>query len=183
MGRYVALLRGINVGGKNSLPMKALVAIVEGAGGREVRTYVQSGNVVLTATPAIAKKLPALVQDAIAERLGLRVPVVIRTAEAIAAVARDNPFLARGDDPDGLHVAFLAQMPAPDRVAALDPARSPPDELAVRGSEIYLRCPDGIGRSKLTVDWLDRQLATTSTIRNWRTVLALADLAASSPLT
>jgi uncharacterized protein (DUF1697 family) len=176
-GVHVALLRGINVGGRNSLPMKALAAMVEAAGASDVRTYIQSGNVIFSATSEVAGRLPETVGAAIVERFGFRAAVVTRSAGELRAIAEANPFLERGADPATLHVVFLAEEPAAERVAALDPRRSPPDELKVRGREIYLRCPNGFGRTKLTNDYFDAKLATTSTVRNWRTVLQLVELA------
>ena len=171
---HVALLRGLNVGGKNRLPMHELAALFEAAGCGAVRTYIQSGNVVFQAPAALARTLPARVSAAILKAHGHRVPVVLRTAEELRAVGRGNPF---PDSPEILHVAFLAGWPSAAAVAALDPGRSPPDELEVRGRELYLRLPNGVARTKLTNAYLDRTLGTTSTLRNWRTVLALVELA------
>jgi len=179
-GVYVALLRGINLGGKNKLPMKDLVLMFDGAGCSDVQTYIQSGNVVFCATEAGASRVPTLVAKAIADRLGFKAPVVLRTARELQAVARGNPFLKAGADPDTLHVVFLADRPPPAKVAALDPARSPPDEFQVRGREIYLRCPNGLGRTKLSNAYFDSKLGTISTVRNWRTVLTLAEMAGSA---
>jgi uncharacterized protein (DUF1697 family) len=175
-GIHVALLRGVNVGGKNVLPMKDLAAMFVAAGCRDVETYIQSGNVVCRAAPALAKKLPATIADAIRERFGYRVPVVMRTADELREVAGRNPFLATGADTAALHVGFLASVPKGDRIAALDAHRSTPDEFAVRGREIYLRLPNGVARSKLTNAYFDATLATTSTVRTWRTLLKLLDL-------
>lgn len=172
---YLALLRGINVGGKNLLPMADLRVLVGEAGGVDVRTYIQSGNVIFRATPDVARDLPARVGVAIAERFGLRVPVILRSADAVAAVVGGNPFLA--SDPavaqQELHVVFLADTPENARATRLDPARSQPDQFRLCGRELYLRTPNGLGRSKLTNDYFDRTLATISTTRNWRTTLAL----------
>jgi uncharacterized protein (DUF1697 family) len=173
---YVAFLRGINVGGKNRLPMKDLVAMLDEAGGRDVQTYIQSGNAVFRATEACAARIPDAIAKRVADRLGFRAPVVMRTAGELRAIARGNPFLRAGADPKALHVMFLADLPTPARIAALDPGRSPPDEFAARGREIYLRCPNGVGRSKLTNQYFDTKLATTSTMRNWRTVLKLVEM-------
>lgn len=172
----VALMRGINVGGKNRLPMKDLAAMFEEAGCEEVRTYIQSGNVVFRATEAYARRIPKLVAKAVADRFAFHAPIVMRTAGEMRSVARGNAFLRAGAEAETLHVAFLADRPSPVRVSGMDPRRSPPDELLVRGREIYLRCPNGIGRSKLTTDYFDRALETTSTVRNWRTVLALVEM-------
>ncbi len=176
-GSYVALLRGINVGGKNKLPMKDLAALFTDAGCGAVQTYIQSGNVVFQAAPALADELPALIAVAVADRFGIHVPVVMRTSSELTKVARGNPFLLAGADAKTLHVAFLAAVPDPSRVDALDPRRSPPEKFAVRGREIYLHCPNGLARTKLTNAYFDSALATTSTLRNWRTVLKLLELA------
>ncbi|MBI4952982.1 MAG: DUF1697 domain-containing protein [Myxococcales bacterium] len=171
---HVALLRGINVGGKNKLPMKELVPLFEQAGCRAVRTYIQSGNVVFRAAGARAARVPGVVADAIEARFGFRAPVVLRTAAELRAVAGANPFVRSGAEAGALHVVFLAERPTASRAGALDPGRSPPDELVLRGREIYLRLPNGAARTKLTNAYFDATLATTSTVRNWRTVLALA---------
>lgn len=178
---FLALLRGVNVGGKNRLAMKELAELLAQAGLAEVRTYIQSGNVLFRAPSAQAHALPGLVSGAIAKRFGLSVPVVLRSAAELAKVARSNPFLETGADPEALHVAFLAAEPAEARIAALDPKRSPPDEFRVLGREVYLHLPNGAARSKLTNDYFDSKLGTTSTARNWRTVLKLLELCRAAP--
>lgn len=176
---YVALLRGINVGGKNRLPMADLVALVEGQGGRDVRTYIQSGNVVFRARPSSAGRLSAAIVERLRER-GLSVPVVLREAGQLRAVVEDNPLLARGLDPKTLHVAFLADVPAPERAAGLDPQRSPADAFELRGDDLFLCLPNGVAGSKLSNAYLDRTLGTTCTLRNWRTVQTLAAMASEA---
>jgi uncharacterized protein (DUF1697 family) len=172
---HVAFLRGINVGGKNKLPMKDLSAMFVAAGFTDVETYIQSGNVICKTHPTRATKLSAAVAGAILERFGYRVPVVTRTADELRYVSRRNPFLAAGVNEDALHVAFLADAPSAVRVAALDARRSPPDEFVVQGREIFLHLPSGVGRSKLTNAYFDGKLATSSTLRNWRTLMKLLD--------
>jgi uncharacterized protein (DUF1697 family) len=166
----------VNVGGKNKLPMKDLVEIFVGAGCHEVRTYIQSGNVLFAAGPKIAAGLPALVTARIEEDFGYRTPVVMRTADQLAAVVAGNPFLASGVAEETLHVLFLADTPIPSRIAALDPGRSPPDAFIVRGGEVFLHLPNGVADTKLTNAYFDSRLATTSTGRNWRTVTKLLEL-------
>lgn len=173
---YVALLRGINVGGKNKLPMQDLAAIFTDLGCLSVRTYIQSGNVVFEANAQGAAGLPVSAAAVIEERFGFRVPVLTRSAKELTAVLAGNPYLARGVPTDTLHVAFLADQPAPVRARALDPARSAPDEFALAGRDLYLYLPNGVARTKLTNDYLDRTLRTVSTVRNWRTVQALASM-------
>ncbi len=173
---YVALLRGINVGGKNKLPMKDLVGIFAESGCEEPRSYIQSGNVVFDANPAVAAAVAGRVAARIADRFGYRTPVVLRTAADLAAVLAHNPFLAAGVADEELHVYFLADRPDPRRVESLDTDRSPPDRFAVHGREVYLWLPDGMARTKLTNAYFDSKLATTSTARNWRTITKLYEL-------
>jgi uncharacterized protein (DUF1697 family) len=173
---HVALLRGINLGSVNRLPMKELAAMFDAAGCGTVQIYIQSGNVVFEAPAALAARVPTVIAAAIADRFGYRVPVVTRTAAELAAVAAANPFLRAGADPAVLHVVFLASPPGPAQIAALDPDRSPPDRFAVKGREVYLHCPNGYGRSKLHNDYFESRLGSVSTVRNWRTVLRLVEM-------
>jgi len=169
---YVALLRAINVGGRNKVPMEALRALFVRAGAQGVRTYIQSGNVVFRCDDGAA--VCASVSAALFAELGVRAPIVVRTAAELREVAARSPF-----DPAAtptLHVYFLADRPDPSRVAALDPDRSPGDRFVVVGAEVFVAFGVGAGASKLTVDWFDRALGTTATARNWRTVCALVAL-------
>jgi uncharacterized protein (DUF1697 family) len=176
-GTHVALLRGLNLGGSNRLPMKELAALFVDAGCREVVTYIQSGNVVFQAGDAVAARIPAQIREAIAARYGFQVPIVTRAAAEMAQVVQSNPFLQEGADPAALHVVFLAEAPDAARVESLDPHHSPTDRFILRGRELYLHCPNGLARTKLTNDYFDRRLGTISTMRNWRTVLKLHELA------
>ena len=173
----IALLRGINVGGKNKLPMKELAALFVEAACEEVRTYIQSGNVVFRTGSADADEISSIIGASILDRFGFRVPVIVRTAGELEGIAQGNPFVKAGAETDRLHVMFLAERPDSASVGALDPARSPGDEFVVVGREIYLHCPNGVARSKLTNSYFDSKLSTTSTSRNWRTVGKLLELA------
>jgi uncharacterized protein (DUF1697 family) len=167
---YVALLRGVNVGGHHKLPMKDLSAIVEDAGGRRVSTYIQSGNAVFQARPSRATGLAAAIADGLEARCGFRVPVVLRAIGEVRAALEQNPFT--GVEPRALHLGFLAEQPPAAAVAALDPDRFAPDRFAVRGREIYFCYPNGMGRSKLTLAYF-KPLGTVCTVRNWNTARAL----------
>jgi uncharacterized protein (DUF1697 family) len=175
---HVALLRGINVGGKNLLPMKELVRLFEKSGCVDVVTYIQSGNVVFSNPATALDGFAGEMAAAIEKRFGLRVPVVLRSAQEIAAVLAKNPFLARSPDPKALHVAFLAAKPAAANAARLDPKRSPGDSFELRGRDLYLHLPNGVAKTKLTNDYLDRTLATVATVRNWNTVGKLVEMSA-----
>lgn len=172
---HIALLRGINVGGKNRVTMAALVGLFEAAGGTDVRTYIQSGNVLFTAPPDRASAVAEAVEQGLEADLEVPSPVIVRPARALRRIIDACPF---GDaEPTHLHVMFLRDAPTKQAIAALDPDRSPPDEFIVKGSEIYLRLPSGAARSKLTNSYFDRTLGTMSTARNWRTVRTLAEMA------
>jgi uncharacterized protein (DUF1697 family) len=173
---HLALLRGLNVGGRNVVPMPELAALFAQAGCAGVRTYIQSGNVLFAAPPALVRRIPGEIASRILERHGLRVPVIVRSAAELRDVATGNPFLRTSADTRLLHVAFLAARPSPAAVSRLDPARSPPDAFAVQGREVYLSLPNGAGRTRITNDYLDRTLGTISTLRNWNTVLKMAEL-------
>ncbi len=173
---HVALMRGINVGGKNKLPMKDLAELFAGAGCGDVRTYIQSGNVLFSAPRGVLTKLPGLVAARIAERFGYRTPVVLRTADELAETIANNSFLTAGAAEETLHVMFLADVPSARAVGDLDPRRSPGDTFVVRGRDVYLRLPNGAARTKLTNAYFDSKLATVSTGRNWRTVTKLLEM-------
>jgi len=173
---YAALLRGINLGGKNMLPMKDLVSLCEAAGCTRVRTYIQSGNVIFDSGAVAARAIAGEITRAIEQRFALRVPVILRSASELESIVGNNPFLMDGVDEKWLSVMFLQSLPEPARVAALDPDRSPPDQFKVRGREVFARCPNGVGQSKLTNAWFDSKLATISTGRNWRTVRTLLEM-------
>jgi uncharacterized protein (DUF1697 family) len=173
---HVALLRGINVGGKNLLPMKLLVRLFESCDCRAVETYIQSGNVMFEASAGVARRLSKAVSQAILKESRLAVPVIVRTVGELAAVVRAQPFRKTGADPKALHVAFLDDEPSAAQLAALDSQRSPPDSFLFRGREIYLCLPNGIARTRLTNAYFDSKLATVATIRGLRTVEKLLEL-------
>jgi uncharacterized protein (DUF1697 family) len=172
---HAALLRGINVGGNNKLPMKDLAALFERAGCSEVVTYIQSGNVVFRAAPGLAARIPELIPAAIHQRFKLTVPVVVRSAAALRKIAAKHPHAAPEAEAKRLHVAFLARKPTAAQAASLDPQRSPADVFTLVGSELYVLYAD-VAKSKLTNQYLDARLGTVSTMRNWNTVQKLVEL-------
>jgi uncharacterized protein (DUF1697 family) len=173
---FVALLRGINVGGKNKVPMAQLKSSLASLGYEDVVTYIQSGNVVFRSPVGDARKVAATIEKRIAEEFEVPASVLIRTPAELRAVEKQNPFLKAGVDASKLHVVFLDRSPKKSAVTDLDPGRSPPDEFEVRGGEIYLHLPNGAGRSKLTIDYFERRLGVRGTTRNWRTLTKLIEL-------
>ena len=168
----MALLRGVNVGGRGTVPMAALRELCESLGLADVATYLQSGNVVFrTPLPVTGDELAA----AIGRRFGLATSVVLRSADELAQVAAGNPF--PGADPLTVHVGFMAAAPDQAAVDGLDTRRYLPEAVVVTGRELYFRLPSGMGRASLP-PYVGRRLGVPTTVRNWRTVTALARLAA-----
>ncbi|HTZ09644.1 MAG TPA: DUF1697 domain-containing protein [Acidimicrobiales bacterium] len=177
MARQVAMLRAVNVGGRSRLAMAELRAVFADLGYGEVQTYVQSGNVVFDgAGPAAG--LTATIEAALAEALASPVNVLVRSHAQLAAVVDRNPLAGGGRDDSRLHVTFLAATPPAPRRTAIDPGAYAPDEFAVTGREVYLHCPGGYGRTKLTNAFFERALGVVATTRSLRTVTALVALSA-----
>jgi uncharacterized protein (DUF1697 family) len=171
---FFALLRGINVGGNRPVPMAALREAFEAEGHRGVATYIQSGNVRFQAGPgATPDGLARSLERRLARAFGWEIPVVVRSATAFARIAAGHP-LARGADVDRLQVVFLSSRPGAAALARLETLRALPDTFVARGSELYVHCPQGFGKTKLTLTTLERHLGITGTARNWKTVTALA---------
>jgi uncharacterized protein (DUF1697 family) len=167
---YAALLRGVNVGGKNKVAMAELRTLVESLGHTDVSTVIQSGNVVFTAAKSTT---PKTLEAAVAKQFGIKITVVLRTAAELKRVLKANPF--SGVDPSKVHVGFMAAKPTATAVAKLDAERFEPEQFAVRGRDLYLHLPNGMGRAKLPA-YLDRELKIPTTVRNWNTVTKLVDL-------
>jgi uncharacterized protein (DUF1697 family) len=170
---YVALLRGVNVGGKGRVPMKELRELFESLGLDDVRTLIQSGNVIFRAA---SKPSPRILEQAIAERFLVTSPVVLRTSSELAKIVRDDPFVDA--DRASLHVGFMVGRLAPTELASLDLARFAPEQIVASGTEIYFHLPGGMGNSKLA-SYLGRRLGDSMTVRNWNTVTTLAELSAA----
>lgn len=167
MTRYVALLRGVNVGGHRRVPMAELRAALTGLGLRDVATYLASGNAVFT-SDLDAAALERAVHSAILERMSVGTTVLVRSAAELATVVRDNPWPERAADEKKLHAFFLTAEP----LAVPDFSRFVPDEVEVRGRVAYVWYANGAGQSRLQLT----MPGVEGTARNWRTVLALAEL-------
>lgn len=177
---FVALLRGVNVGG-NTLSMARLRTLCAELGLRNARTYVQSGNLVFEAEGA-AERWSSSLERALLGKARLPVTVLVRTGAEMASALARNPFLSeKGIDPAGLYVTFLREAPTKAVLAALKAIDSGPDRLSHAGLEVYLHCPTGYGRSKLSNNVLEKALGVAATTRNWRTVTTLAAMASATP--
>jgi uncharacterized protein (DUF1697 family) len=157
--------------------MDELRAVVESLGHTDVATYLRSGNVVFTAVAEPEVALAQALEEAIESRLGSDVRVLLRSSADLAAIVARGT--AHAVDVTGLHVTFLADEPGPALIDSVDAASFLPDSFRAQGREIYVSCPAGYGRTKLSNAFFERKLAVAATTRNWRTVTALAELARS----
>jgi uncharacterized protein (DUF1697 family) len=166
----VAVLRGVNVGGR-TLPMAELRELMESLGFEDVRTYIQSGNALFSAP---RKPKADVLEAAIERRFGLQVDVMLRSAMELERTIERDPF--PDADRSKLYVGFMAAKPPAAAVGALDAEAFLPEQFAIVGTELYLHLPGGMGRTKLP-DYVLRRIKVPTTIRNWRTVTKLAELA------
>ena len=172
--RLVALLRGVNVGGKNKMPMRELCQVFATAGCVESESYIQSGNVVFGSDCPVAE-LQRKLAVTIEERFGFAVPVVVRSAVEMRKAMERNPFAGIAEE--RLAVMFLRDRPTAEELARLEVDRFLPERFSVTGGEIYLDMPNGAGRSKLTTAYFDSRLRTVGTVRNLRTIRTLVEMA------
>ena len=177
LATYLALLRGINVGGRGTVRMEDLRALVAGLGHDRVQTYIQSGNVIFQGEEAEPEAVALAIEERMARDWGRAVPVLVLTAQRLAHAANGNPFA--GADPRTLHVTFLAGPPALERLAAIRAADHLPDAFRVVGREVYLHCPQGYGNTTLTNGFFEARLGVRATTRNWNTVTRLQGLVAA----
>jgi len=178
MPAIISMLRGVNVGPHNRMKMDALRAVYQSLKLGDVRTYVQSGNVVFRSDEKDLAKLGRRIEDAIERTFGFRPAVILRTtAEMREAVAR-NPFAGRGDiEPDRLLVTFLSAAPAPEALAKVLQIKAEPEELRIAGREVYIYYRNGLARPKLSWIQIAEMLGTQGTGRNWNSVTKLLEMA------
>lgn len=174
MARYVALLRGVNLGARNRVAMPALREALEEAGFEVVRTYVQSGNIVLSSR-AKPETVRRKVERVIAERFGLEIAVVVRTRAELAAVVKRNPLGKVATEPKRYQVSFLSGKLSAKVVRELEETAAADERVVVSGREVYAWHPKGVARSKLWAKLAGKTLGVTATSRNWTTVEALLE--------
>jgi uncharacterized protein (DUF1697 family) len=178
MARYVALLRGINVGGRNKVAMADLRQCAESLGHTEIATYIQSGNMVFTSPDTSVSGLADALEEAIAARLGVQPAVVVLSRAELAQVMTDNPFPDQ-TAPKCLHAVFRREELSPEAIAAVAAAqqraraKGSRDEAVVVGRTLFLRTPDGLGRSELAAQLARSAAQAAGTARNWATVTRL----------
>ena len=175
MNTYIALLRGINVGGRNPLPMKELVAILEDLGCEAVKTYIQSGNVVLQSRKR-ATRLASEIGHEIERQYGFEPQVLLLAVSELEAAIAANPFPEAMTDPGGLHFGFLDSVPPNPNMKKLEALKTKTEQFRLIDKVFYLYAPDGVGRSKLAAN-SEKLLGVSMTDRNGRTVCKIRDMA------
>ena len=174
--RFVALLRGVNVGGNTKVNMAELRASCERLGYENVKTYINSGNVIFDAAPNDTDKIASQVHDAILRDFGLDISVMVRSIEELQEVIANNPFDGQFDNHKDMHVFFLADELPDDKRALLMEKHSEAEQISVHGKTIYYHLRISIIDSLLGKGFVDKKLKIPATARNWRTVMKLAEM-------
>jgi uncharacterized protein (DUF1697 family) len=174
---YIALIRGINVGGNNKLPMNELAAVLEKLGLQNIRIYIQSGNVVFQGKVLDTNRLAAKISTAIRKSHGFEPRVLLLDAAKLEKIISANPFPEAEAAGNTLHFNFLAEIPPKPDLAEIEKIRSASEQCKLKGDVFYLHAPDGIGRSKLAAN-MEKLLGVPLTGRNWNTVRKLREMAA-----
>jgi uncharacterized protein (DUF1697 family) len=177
MTTLVALLRGINVGGNNPLPMKELSALLTGMGLRDVQTYIQSGNVVFRCELKNKATLAAKISAAIKAQHGFAPHILLLEAAELKKAMEGNPYQEAESAPKSLHLFFLDEAPSQPDLKSLDTIKADNERYKLAGKVFYLHAPDGVGNSKLAAR-AEKLLGVTASARNWNTVCKLAEMAA-----
>jgi uncharacterized protein (DUF1697 family) len=175
MTTYIALLRGINVGGRNRLPMKELRSLLQGLGYENVKTYIQSGNVVFESDETDVKALSHEISTVIAGNYDFEPRVMVLTAEEVEAAAAGNPYPEAESAPKTVHLGFLDSEPTEPDLEKLESFRKENERFELREKVFYMHAPDGVGRSKLAAN-SERLLGVPMTSRNWRTISKILEM-------
>lgn len=176
MNTYIALFRGINVGGKNILPMKELVGILDEQGCQKVKTYIQSGNVVFKNSESNVSGLSVTIRAEIKQRHGFAPFVLLLSLEEFKKILENNPFPEVRNDPKALHIGFLASAPEEPNLKTLESLRKKSERFRLIGNAFYLHAPEGVGRSRLAAS-TEKLLGVSMTDRNWKTVAKILEMA------
>jgi uncharacterized protein (DUF1697 family) len=178
MQKYISILRGINVGGHKMIKMDALRKMYESLDFSDVKTYIQSGNVVFVYKKTNCEDLQNKIAENIVKTFGFDVPVMVKEAEDIVSLLENNPFVKdRNEDEKTLHVTFLSKIPDKEAVEKIKNATYSGDEFVIVENVIYLYCVNSYHKTKLSNNFFENKLKVTATTRNWKTVCELAKIA------
>ncbi len=174
---YLSMLRGINVGGQNKIKMEELKSLYESLGFKNIRTYIQSGNVIFGSAGKDTKELSNLIEEKIKEVFRLSVSVLLRTPAELQHIIDANPFINdKHIDTGKLYITFLSIAPKASALSEMKEIRGDPDKFYIVDREIYLYCPDGYGRTKFSNDFFERKSGIAATTRNWKLVNTLLEM-------
>jgi len=177
METYISILRGINVSGQKKIKMVDLKTLYKKIGFQDIQTYIQSGNVIFNSEQTDKKGIIEKIEEKISKQYGFTIPVRLLEIQELKEVFSNNPFLNnRNEDINKLHVTFLKEEPKSEYVKEITIIQSASDEFILKGKTIYVFCPNGYGRTKLTNTFFEKKLKTTATTRNWKTIGKLVEL-------
>lgn len=176
--KYISVLRGINVSGQKKIKMADLVSLYEKLGFENVSTYIQSGNVIFESNNTNIDTVENSIQSSIKEKYGYDVPTDVRPTEQLEIIFKECPFPEAELEENGTKVlvSFLSNQPSSENIEALESSAKAPEKLKVVGDVVYLHCPNGYGRSKLSNTFIEAKLNLVATTRNWKTVRKLVEL-------
>jgi len=177
MNRYIAILRGINVSGAKTIKMEDLRKNFQKQGFENITTYIQSGNVIFTSGETVPSKLASKIAEAIKTDFGFDVPVIVLSADELKTIISNNPLNNGTNDTAFLHVTFLTEKPAAFKFSDIEAKKQGDEEIIISGKVVYLFCPHGYGKTKLTNTFLESKLKVAATTRNWKTVTELSAMA------
>lgn len=177
MQTYIAILRGINVSGKNTIKMEMLKYICEDIGFKDVKTYIQSGNIVFKSKADKLLHLTEQLTNAIQKKMGLKVPVIILTRSELEGIMQNNPFVQQPNKEHSfIHLTFLAEIPQQENIDKINTVVTS-DEYIIKQQVVYLYCPNGYGNTKLNNTFFEKKLNVTATTRNLKTANQLLTMA------
>lgn len=176
MKKFITLLRGINVSGHKKIKMSELKSLFENLGFQNVKTYIQSGNVIFSSKDDSKQKLETKISSGIKKNFGFDVTILILNKEEIEHVFRTNPFIKMKKDNERLYVTFLEKIPPDENIKLLESKDYSPEEYIIDGKFIYLFFPNGYGNAKLNNNLFENKLKVAATSRNWKTIKTLLEL-------
>ena len=177
MKTYIAVLRGINVSGQKLIKMDKLRELLKQLDFENIQTYIQSGNIIFNSKLTDTRLLEANIRNLILKNWGFDVPVILRELDELRRIKKENPFIENHDiDLTKLAVTFLSEEPTKDLIERLSTFNDPVDKFKTNAKEIYLHCPNGFGRSKLTNNFFERKLKVSCSSRNWKTLNKLIEI-------
>ncbi len=174
--RKIAILRGINVGGKRKILMNDLKSLFEYLGFEEVQTYIQSGNVIFKSTNISNTEIEEKIEKRIKDYFDFDVPVIVRSIEDLENTITKNPFYNNETDVTKLHLTFLKKLPSKENIEQIKLISHPPDTFEIINTDVFIRCEGKYHQSKLSNNFFENKLLVNATTRNWKTVLKLLEL-------